>query len=42
MDNKFYIKLNINNQITKMDKVNILYLNENFSSEINETNLINI
>jgi len=42
MDNKFYIKRNTNNQIAKVDKVNILYLSENFSSEINETNLINI
>lgn len=42
MDNKFYIKRNTNNQIAKVDKANILYLSENFSSEINETNLINI
>lgn len=42
MDNKFYIKRNVNNQITKVDRVNILYLDEHFDSEINETNLINL
>jgi len=30
----FYIKRNVNNQITKVDTTNILYLNDNFNSEI--------
>lgn len=42
MDNKFYIKRNVNNQIAKVDRTNILYLNENFNFEINEINLINL
>lgn len=42
MDNKFYIKRNLNNQIAKVDRTNILHLNENFDSEINEINLINL
>jgi len=42
MDNKFYIKRNVNNQITKVESTNILYLNEYFNSKINEINLINL
>jgi len=42
MDNKFYIKRNTNNQIAKVDRTNLVYLDENFNSEINEINLINL
>jgi len=42
VENKFYIKRNVNIQITKVDRTNILYLNENFKSEINEINFINL
>jgi len=39
MDVKFYIKRNVNNQTAKVTKSNILFLNEHFNSEINETDL---
>lgn len=42
MDVKFYIKRNINNQIAKVTKSNILFLNEQFNSEINVADLITI
>lgn len=42
MDVKFYIKRNTNNQIAKVTKLNILFLNEHFDSEINATELIGI
>ena len=42
MDVKFYIKRNINNQIAKVTKSNILFLNEQLNSEINATDLITI
>jgi hypothetical protein len=38
MDNKFYIKRNTNNQITKINTINISYLEANFGPEINEQN----
>ena len=42
MDVKFYIKRNTNNQVTKVTKSNILFLNEHFNSVINATELIGI
>jgi len=42
MDVKFYIKRNINNQIAKVTKSNILFLKEDFNSEINAIDLISI
>jgi hypothetical protein len=42
MDNTFYIKRNTNNQITKVNKINLSYLDANFGPEINEQNLISL
>lgn len=42
MDDKFYIKRNTNNQTAKVTNKNILFLNENFNSEINKINLITL
>jgi len=42
MDFKFYIKRYANNQIVKVTKSNILFLNEHFNSEINAIDLISI
>lgn len=42
MDNKFYIKRNENNQISKVNEINIKYLDNNFNLVINEQNLINL
>jgi len=42
MDVKFYIKRNVNNQAAKVTKSNIVFLNEDFNSEINAIDLISI
>lgn len=42
MNVKFYIKWNANNQIAKVKKSNMLFLNEHFISKINAIHLINI
>jgi hypothetical protein len=42
MDNKFYIKRYTNNQITKVNKINLSCLDANFGPEINEQNLISL